>query len=153
MRHSFVSLLSASGVQIEHISKLIGHKNTIVTETVYRRELRPVLTERAEAMDQILPPPGLYNPIVSHSVSHPAATRQFRGQTRMSANLAPELRFCRVEKPGAYYNTRMQVRELKALLARLPRSDFDHNGVNLPRRTAVARIRNGKAVIIEPEAA
>jgi integrase len=55
LRHSFVSLLSASGVQIEQISQLVGHKSTQVTETVYRHELRPVLTEGAEAMDEILP--------------------------------------------------------------------------------------------------
>ncbi|WP_408954264.1 tyrosine-type recombinase/integrase [Kribbella solani] len=54
LRHSFVSLLSASGVQIEQISQLVGHKSTQVTETVYRHELRPVLTEGAEAMDRIL---------------------------------------------------------------------------------------------------
>ena len=50
-----MSLLSASGVQIEQISQLVGHKSTQVTETVYRDELRPVLTEGAEAMDEILP--------------------------------------------------------------------------------------------------
>ncbi|WP_432890557.1 tyrosine-type recombinase/integrase [Kribbella sp. CA-245084] len=55
LRHSFVSLLSAQGVSIEQISQLVGHKSTQVTETVYRHELRPVLTEGAEAMDEILP--------------------------------------------------------------------------------------------------
>ncbi|WP_328995779.1 hypothetical protein OG394_14055 [Kribbella sp. NBC_01245] len=54
LRHSFVSLLSAHGVGIE-ISLLVGHKSTQVTEVVYRHELRPVLTERADAMDQVLP--------------------------------------------------------------------------------------------------
>ncbi|WP_276607701.1 tyrosine-type recombinase/integrase [Microbispora catharanthi] len=53
MRHSFVSLLSASGVPIENISRLVGHSNTKVTETVYRKQLRPVLLEGAEAMDQL----------------------------------------------------------------------------------------------------
>ncbi|MFI5728532.1 tyrosine-type recombinase/integrase [Kribbella sp. NPDC051587] len=55
LRHSFVSLLSAQCVSIEQISQLVGHKSTQVTETVYRHELRPVLTEGAEAMDGILP--------------------------------------------------------------------------------------------------
>ncbi|WP_326824381.1 hypothetical protein [Streptosporangium sp. NBC_01756] len=32
MRHSFVSLLSNSGVPIEDISRLVGHRNTVVTE-------------------------------------------------------------------------------------------------------------------------
>lgn len=55
MRHSFVSLLSDSGVPIEDISRLVGHANTVVTETVYRKQLRPVLLEGAEAMDEIFP--------------------------------------------------------------------------------------------------
>ncbi|WP_449063725.1 site-specific integrase [Planomonospora algeriensis] len=53
MRHSFVSLLSASGVPIEDISRLVGHRNTVVTETVYRKQIRPVLMQGAEAMDDI----------------------------------------------------------------------------------------------------
>ncbi|MFB4269424.1 tyrosine recombinase XerC [Nonomuraea sp. GTA35] len=53
LRHSFVSLLSDSGVPIEDISRLVGHANTVVTETVYRFQLRPVLLEGAAAMDAI----------------------------------------------------------------------------------------------------
>ncbi|MFI6455217.1 tyrosine recombinase XerC [Streptosporangium amethystogenes] len=53
MRHSFVSLLSDSGVPIEDISRLVGHRNTVVTETVYRKQIRPVLMQGAEAMDDI----------------------------------------------------------------------------------------------------
>ncbi|MGI5485556.1 tyrosine-type recombinase/integrase [Microtetraspora malaysiensis] len=53
MRHSFVSLMSDSGVPIENISRLVGHSNTRVTETVYRKQLRPLLLEGAEAMDRI----------------------------------------------------------------------------------------------------
>jgi integrase len=37
LRHSFVSLLSDSGVPIEEISRLVGHRSTPVTETVYRK--------------------------------------------------------------------------------------------------------------------
>jgi site-specific recombinase XerD len=33
-RHSFVSLLSADGIPLEHISRLVGHSGTTVTETV-----------------------------------------------------------------------------------------------------------------------
>lgn len=55
LRHSFVSLLSDSGVPIEDISRLVGHANTVTTETVYRFQLRPVLLEGAEAMDGIFP--------------------------------------------------------------------------------------------------
>jgi integrase len=55
MRHSFVSLLSDSGIPLENISRLVGHSNMTVTETVYRKQLRPVLLEGAEAMDQLFP--------------------------------------------------------------------------------------------------
>jgi integrase len=55
LRHSFVPLLSESGLSIEQISLLLDHKSTQVTETVYRHQLRPVLTEGAEAMDELLP--------------------------------------------------------------------------------------------------
>ena len=37
LRHSFVSLLSSSGVPIEDIAHLVGHASTSVTEKVYRR--------------------------------------------------------------------------------------------------------------------
>jgi integrase len=53
LRHSFVSLLSDDGMPIEQISRLVGHTNTTVTETVYRLQIRPVLIEGAEAMDRI----------------------------------------------------------------------------------------------------
>jgi integrase len=53
MRHSFVSLLSDSGVPIEDISRLVGHRSTVVTETVYRKQIRPVLMQGVEAMDVI----------------------------------------------------------------------------------------------------
>jgi integrase len=53
LRHSFVSLLSSSGVPIEDISRLVGHVSTSVTEKVYRHELRPMMTRGATAMDGI----------------------------------------------------------------------------------------------------
>jgi integrase len=53
LRHSFVSLMSSSGVRVEEIARLAGHSNTRTTEVVYRRELRPVLTTGAEAMDKL----------------------------------------------------------------------------------------------------
>jgi integrase len=55
MRHSFVSLLSDSGMGLEHISRLVGHNGTIVTETVYRHQIRPMMQEGATAMDRIFP--------------------------------------------------------------------------------------------------
>jgi integrase len=53
LRHSFVSLMSISGVPVKEIARLAGHANTKTTEVVYRRELRPVLTAGAEAMDRL----------------------------------------------------------------------------------------------------
>jgi hypothetical protein len=48
LRHSFVSLLSDEGVPIEHIARLVGHAGgSAVTETVYRKQLRPVIDEGA----------------------------------------------------------------------------------------------------------
>jgi integrase len=60
MRHTFVSVLSASGVPVESIALLAGHDRTSTTELVYRHELRPALTQGAEVMDKIfgLPAPG-----------------------------------------------------------------------------------------------
>jgi integrase len=55
MRHSFVSLLSDSGMLLENISRLVGHQTTTVTETVYRHQLRPVIEHGASAMDRIFP--------------------------------------------------------------------------------------------------
>ncbi|MGH3798047.1 MAG: site-specific integrase [Pseudonocardiaceae bacterium] len=53
LRHSFVSLLSANGVPVESIAQLVGHAGTAVTEAVYRKELRPVLTDGAEVIGSI----------------------------------------------------------------------------------------------------
>jgi hypothetical protein len=55
LRHSFVSLLSAHDIPIENISRLVGHTNTVVTETVYRKQIRPVIQDGAVAMNDIFP--------------------------------------------------------------------------------------------------
>ncbi len=52
-RHSFVSLLSDSGLSLEEISRLVGHSGTSVTEAVYRKQIRPVIQTGAVAMDRI----------------------------------------------------------------------------------------------------
>lgn len=57
LRHSFVSLMSSSGVPVEEIARLAGHSSTRTTEVVYRRELRPVLTTGAEVMDTLFKTP------------------------------------------------------------------------------------------------
>lgn len=53
LRHSFVSLLSDSGIRLEEIAQLVGHSGTAVTEAVYRKQIRPVLQQGAVAMDRI----------------------------------------------------------------------------------------------------
>ena len=55
LRHSFVSLLSDADVPIEHISRLVGHSSTTTTETIYRKQIRPVLVHGADVMDRIFP--------------------------------------------------------------------------------------------------
>jgi integrase len=55
LRHSFVSLLSDAGVPIERISQLVGHSGTTTTEVIYRKQIRPVLIQGADAMDLIFP--------------------------------------------------------------------------------------------------
>jgi len=54
LRHTFVSILSDNDVPIEKIADLVGHRTTIVTQTVYRHQLRPVLETGATAMNSIL---------------------------------------------------------------------------------------------------
>jgi len=80
LRHSFVSLLSDKGVPIEQIARLVGHTGgSAVTETVYRKQLRPVINEGAVAMNELFPRGDSYS--VSYS---PRASR--------SKKPGPELR-------------------------------------------------------------
>ena len=58
LRHSFVSLISNTGVSVEEIARIAGHSSSRTTEVVYRRELRPILTTGAEAMDRLFNPHG-----------------------------------------------------------------------------------------------
>ena len=55
LRHSFVSLMSSSGVPVEEIARLAGHANTRTTEVVYRRDLRPRPDRRGRGHGQALP--------------------------------------------------------------------------------------------------
>jgi hypothetical protein len=47
--------MSDAGVPVEHIARLVGHSGTTTTETVYRKQIRPVLVEDAGTMDRISP--------------------------------------------------------------------------------------------------
>ena len=49
--------MSDNGVSLEAIADLVGHKNSTVTARVYRHQLRPVITQGAEAMDTIFSQP------------------------------------------------------------------------------------------------
>ncbi|WP_432052065.1 site-specific integrase [Streptomyces xiamenensis] len=53
LRHSFVSLLSDSGLRSEEISRLVGHGDTATTERVYWHQIRPVIQTGATTMDRI----------------------------------------------------------------------------------------------------
>jgi integrase len=53
LRHSFVSIMSDNGVSIEQIADLVGHRTTIVTQKVYRHQLKPVISTGATAMNAI----------------------------------------------------------------------------------------------------
>jgi hypothetical protein len=53
LRHSFVSLLSDAAVPVEDIARFVGHRSTTVTETEYRKQLRPVITEGSQVMDTL----------------------------------------------------------------------------------------------------
>ncbi|MFD8337041.1 tyrosine recombinase XerC [Streptomyces solisilvae] len=52
-RTSFVSILSDRGLQLEEISRLVGHSSTAVTEQVYRKQIRPVIQTGATVMNEI----------------------------------------------------------------------------------------------------
>ena len=54
LRHTFVGLMSDSDVAVEEIARLVGHASGKVTESVYRHQLRPVMTTGAEKMDALL---------------------------------------------------------------------------------------------------
>ena len=53
LRHTFVSVLSDSGVDIEQIADAVGHVNSTVTKTVYRHQIADKVTVAATAMDAI----------------------------------------------------------------------------------------------------
>ena len=46
--------MSDNDVPIEKIADLVGHRTTIVPQTVYRHQLRPVIETGATAMNTIL---------------------------------------------------------------------------------------------------
>jgi len=53
LRHTFVSVMSESCVAVAEIARLTGHSSSRTTGTIYRHELRPVITTGADVMDKI----------------------------------------------------------------------------------------------------
>lgn len=53
LRLSFVAILSDQQQPIEEISRLLSHSSANVAETVYRHQIRPVLTHAARTMDGV----------------------------------------------------------------------------------------------------
>jgi integrase len=62
LRHTFVSLMSESGMAVEEIARLVGHSSATVTETVYRHELRLVIRSGADAMNRLFRVPDHADP-------------------------------------------------------------------------------------------
>ena len=69
LRHSFVSLLSDADVPIEQISRLVGHSSSTTTETIYRKQIRPVIVHGADVMDRIFPGEPGSRCLVTHLVT------------------------------------------------------------------------------------
>jgi integrase len=61
LRHTFVWLLSDSGVPIEQIADAVGHSSTRTTQVVYRHQLRPVTRTAAIALSPLFESRGKTN--------------------------------------------------------------------------------------------
>jgi integrase len=53
LRHTFVSLMSGSGVPVEEIARLAGHATSRTTEIVYRHNSAPSWKKGAQTMNQL----------------------------------------------------------------------------------------------------
>jgi hypothetical protein len=74
-----VSLLSAHDFRLEDISDLVGHSSsTPVTETAYRHEIRPAVTDNATAVNRILKAnaPELACPCSGKAIGSPIGSRK-----------------------------------------------------------------------------
>jgi hypothetical protein len=61
--------MSDAGIPIEKIARLVGHTRTTTTETVYRKQIRPVVMGGTEVMDNLFPRGA---PMLSYAVSYSA---------------------------------------------------------------------------------
>jgi integrase len=87
LRHSFVSILSAHDVRLEDISDLVGHSSTPVTETVYRHEIRPALTDNATAVNRTLKANAteLACPCSGKAIGSPIGSRKLNPKTCLTS--------------------------------------------------------------------
>jgi hypothetical protein len=46
-------VVNSSASSLERIADLVGHSTPTTTQSVYRQQIRPVITQGAEAMDSI----------------------------------------------------------------------------------------------------
>jgi integrase len=53
LRHTFVSQMSAAGVDVEVIADHVGHINSNITRAVYRHQLRDEVGEAAAVFDSL----------------------------------------------------------------------------------------------------
>jgi integrase len=53
LRHTFVSVLSNAGVDIEVIADAAGHRSSVITKTVYLHQIADKVSAAAEAMDRV----------------------------------------------------------------------------------------------------
>ena len=77
LRQSFASLLSDERVPLEVISRVVGHRSTTVTETVYRMQLRLVIEGGPTPWTGSSHPQPTQDR--SHPVSHPRGDSTNRG--------------------------------------------------------------------------
>lgn len=57
LRHSFVSVVSASGVSVEQLAELVGHRGIRTTELLYRHQLELLIQTGATVMDTLVAMP------------------------------------------------------------------------------------------------
>jgi hypothetical protein len=99
MRHTFVSVVFANGVRVESIALLAGHDRTSTTESVYRHEIRPALTEGAEVMDKIFGKRRVELDAASHLRRHHRDSGEDHRRQLQSARPLPAHRTCRQPQP------------------------------------------------------